>query len=211
MVFSSPGDFCALPVADLRRLAGKFYLCSSSGFNKAADRRFVYLCNVSSGRRRRCDEDLCFFIISGDFTASAGDGCTRFVYQLVEKPGWVLFPTFFGGSSTPQGVSSSGVLGFMTSLEASESSQAGEVMAFSHLPFKPGRSAGTKQIGLDLLLKTASKIYASSPGWRSASSDELRSSAARRTGRILQGLDCNFLFFRRCLCKSLDVITKKSI
>ena len=161
---------------------------SSGGFNKAANRRFVNLCSVSSGRRRRCEEDgprSSLFIIPGGFTASASDGGTRFVYQLVEMPGWVLFPTFFGGFATLRGDSSSGVLGCMAFHAASDSSQSGEMMALCHLFLQPGRSAGSKQVGLDLLLKTASKLFASSSGRRSASSDMLRSPAARRTGRNL--------------------------
>lgn len=158
---------------------------SSGGFNNAADRRFVNLCSGSSGRRRQCEEDGPRFIIPGGFTASAGDGGTRFVYQLVEMPGWVLFPTFFGGSATLRGDSSSGVLGCMAFHAASDSSQSGEVMALCHLFLQPGCSAGSKQVGLDLLLKMASKLFASSSGRRSASSDMLRSSAARGTGRNL--------------------------
>jgi len=134
----------------------------------------------SSGRRRRCEEDgprSSLFIIPGGFTASASDGGTRFVYQLVEMPGWVLFPTFFGGFATLRGDSSSGVLGCMAFHAASDSSQSGEVMALCHLFLQPGRSAGSKQVGLDLLLKTASKLFASSSGRRSASSDMLRSPA----------------------------------
>ena len=152
----------------------------------------------SSGRRRRCEEDgprSSLFIIPGGFTASAGDGGTRFVYQLVEMPGWVLFPTFFGGSATLRGDSSSGVLGCMAFHAVSDSSQSGEMMALSHLFLQSGRSVGSKHVGLDLLLKTASKLFASSSGRRSASSDMLRSPAARRTGRNLQGLGCNFIFF----------------
>jgi len=42
----------------------------------------------------------------------------------------------------------------MVFLTASDSVQFGEAIAMSHL-LQPGRSAGTKQIGLDLLLKTA--------------------------------------------------------
>jgi hypothetical protein len=51
------------------------------------------------------------------------------------------------------------------------------------------------QVGLDLLLKTASKIYASSSGRRSASSGVLRSPAARRTGRNLQELGVTLFSF----------------
>ena len=183
---------------------------SSGGINNAADQRFVNLCSSSSGRCRRCEEDgprSSLFIIPGGFTASAGDGGTRFVYQLVEMPGWVLYPTFFGGSPTLRGDSSFGVLGCMAFHAASDSSQSGEVMALCHLFLQPGRSAGSKQVGLDLLLKMPSKIFASSSGRRSASSNMLRSTA-RRTGRNLQGLGCNFIFFRGC-CKNLDVTTKK--
>jgi hypothetical protein len=83
------------------------------------------------------------------------DDCfLRFAYQLVVKPGWVLIPTF-GGSFTLRGESSSSVLGCMASLAASDSSYAGDVMAFRHLSMQPGRSTVTKQV--ILLLKTASK------------------------------------------------------
>jgi len=71
------------------------------GFFSGTSWRFVFLCSVSGGRRRRFEEDgsrSSFFDISDGFIVLAGDNCFRFVYQLVGKPGWVLFPTFFGGS-----------------------------------------------------------------------------------------------------------------
>ena len=54
--------------------------------------------SVSSGRHNRCEEDASrwsFFFIPDGFTAFADDRGTRSIYQLVEKSGWVLIPTFF--------------------------------------------------------------------------------------------------------------------
>ena len=41
----------------------------------------------------------------------AGGRSGRFAYQLAEKPSWNLCPTFYGGSASPRGLSSSGGVG----------------------------------------------------------------------------------------------------
>jgi hypothetical protein len=75
-----------------------------------------------------------------------------------------------------------------------------DVMANGH-PFQPGRSVVTKQVGIDMLHKTATKNCVSSPERRSALSSMLWPPVARQTGRCLQGPDCNFFFFHGCSCK----------
>ena len=183
------------------------------GFFSGTSWRFVFLCSVSGGRRRRFEEDgsrSSFFDISDGFIVLAGDNCFRFVYQLVGKPGWVLFPTFFGGSD-PLREDCHPVCWGVWRPAASDSSQSGDAMAKCHL-LMPGRSACIKQIDFDVLLKTVTKIYVLSPERRSASSYVLRPPVAMMTGRIcLQGLVCNFLFYQGCLCKHWDVTTKNHI
>ncbi|CAN6215191.1 unnamed protein product [Urochloa humidicola] len=132
-----------------------------------------------------------------------GRNClVRFVYQLTEMLGLVLATTFFGGSFTPRGSSSSVELGTLVPV-APDSSVSDDA-------FQPGRSSSTKQVGLDMLHKTAIKICVASPERRSASSRVLRPPVARKTGS-LQGLSCNFLFFQGCSCKCWVVTTKNFI
>jgi len=76
----------------------------------------------------------------------------------------------------------------------------GDAMVNGHL-FQPGRSASTKHVGFDVLLKTTSKNYVPSPDRKSASSCGVRLLAARMTGRSLQGLDFISIFLSGCLCK----------
>ncbi|CAO2199603.1 unnamed protein product [Urochloa humidicola] len=116
-----------------------------------------------------------------------------------EKSGWFLGPTCSGGSAPLRGNSSSGELGFLA--VASDSSVLGDV-------FWPGRSAFSKHIKGDVLLKTATKTYFPLPGRRSASSFELRLPMAMKTGRSLQGLGCIFLFFQESPCNIWVVTTK---
>ncbi|CAO2042666.1 unnamed protein product [Urochloa humidicola] len=120
-----------------------------------------------------------------------------FVYQH-EESGWFYVPTCLGGSVPLWGDSSSGVLGFLA--EAPDFSVLGDVIW-------PGRSTFSRHIVIDVLLKTARKIYFPLPGRRSASSDELRPPAAMKTGRSLQGRVCNFLFFQGGPCNICAVTT----
>jgi hypothetical protein len=62
---------------------------------------------------------------------------------------------FFCGLVPLQGSSSFGELGALV-LVASDSSVSDDVMANGHL-FQPGRSVVTKQVGIDVLHKTATK------------------------------------------------------
>jgi hypothetical protein len=119
--------------------------------------------------------------------------------QLV-RSGWFSFPTSGGLLSLP-GVSSSGVPGLLV-VEALDPSFFGDAMATGHLP-RPGRLAITKHVSIsDVLLLVPLKTFdvPSSARW-SASRRLFRPSAARTTGRVLQGSGCNFSFFQRCLCK----------
>jgi hypothetical protein len=106
--------------------------------------------------------------------------------------------TCVGGSAPLRGSSLSGVPG-LTVLGASDPSRPGDAMASGHL-LQPDRSVSTKHVFFDVLLKTAPKIFISSPGRWPASSCQLRSPVARKTGRSLQRLDCNYCIFQGCLC-----------
>jgi hypothetical protein len=86
----------------------------------------------------------CPFLVS----VVAGGRSGRFAYQLAEKPGWNLCPTFYGGSASPRGSSSSGAVGALVPV-ASDSSVSDDD--------QPGRSLVTKQVGFDVLQKTAKK------------------------------------------------------
>ncbi|CAO2140857.1 unnamed protein product [Urochloa humidicola] len=136
-------------------------------------------------------------------------GClVRFVVPIAgllyqrEESGWCFVPTCSGGSVPFRGDSSSGMLGFL--VEASDSSVLGDV-------FPPGRSAFLRHVEVDVLLKTASKIYFPLPERRSASSLELRPPEAMKTGRSLQGLVCIFLFCQGSPCKIWVVTTNFSM
>ena len=117
----------------------------------------------------------------------------------------MVLPTCFGGPVLLLGTSSSGDSGLLAALEASDSSSSGDAMADL---VQPGRSASTRHVESDVLLKTASKNRVSLPVRRSASSCMLRPPVASRSGRSLRGLQCNFFIFQGCLCKLWAVITK---
>ena len=122
----------------------------------------------------------------------------RFAYQLTEKPGWIEshLPWWF---CFPSGSSSSGGLGALIPV-ASDPSVSDDA-------FLPGRSSFTKQVGFDVLHKTATKIYVASPERRSASASVFRPPVARKTGR-LQGPRCNCFSVQRCSCIFWVVTTK---
>jgi hypothetical protein len=184
---------------------GGISVCTRASWRSAA-----YLCDVSSGRRHRCQEDgsrsgASFFDISGSFTVFAGGGCIRFVYQLVWKPGCILTTTDSGSLPSLWGESSPGEWGLLM-VEVSDPSLSDDVMASGHF-FRPERSTTTMHIGVfDVLLSVPMKIFnvSSSGGW-SASMSLLPPSATRTTGRVLQGLECNLYFFQGRLCKMWDV------
>jgi hypothetical protein len=120
-----------------------------------------------------------------------------FVYQLVEKPGWCLVPTF-GGFVPLRIVSFSGESGLLVAFEAPDLLSPGDVMAGGHL-LQLGRSASIEHVdvfGVRLLVASKNCEVPSS-GRRSASSCTwlLRSPMTRMTGRILQGPSCKFFFF----------------
>jgi hypothetical protein len=96
-----------------------------------------------------------------------GDDLGRYVSQH-EESGWFSIPTCLGGSGSLQGDSSSGKLGFLA--EALDSSVLADVIW-------PGRSAFSRHVEVDALLKMAEKTYFPLPGRRSASSFELRAPA----------------------------------
>jgi len=74
--------------------------------------------------------------ISGDCGVgggSFGDVVVRYVYSYLEKSGWSLIPTCFGGLSFLRVYSSSGDSGSPANLEASDPMSPDDVMATSHL------------------------------------------------------------------------------
>ena len=79
----------------------------------------------------------CLFLVS----VVAGGRSGRFAYQLAEKLGWDLSPTFHGGFASLRGSSSSGGLEALVPV-ALDSSVSDDV--------RPGRSSFTKQVGLNL-------------------------------------------------------------
>ena len=84
----------------------------------------------------------------------------------------MVLPTCFGGTVPLLGTSSFGDSGLLAVLEASDSSSSGDAMADL---VQPGRSASTRHVESDVLLKTASKTFIPLPWRRSASSFELHS------------------------------------
>jgi len=135
----------------------------------------------------------------GCFCSFSGGSPVRYVYRLDAKPGWFVPTTCFGGFAPLLGTSSSGVLGFLAIHGASDSIRFGDAMTIGHL-WKPGRSASTKHV-IDVLLKTAFKNSSSSPRRWSAPGSGFRLPEAKKTGRCLQGPECNFCFYQECLCK----------
>ena len=123
----------------------------------------------------------------------------KLAYQLAEKPGWDLSPTFHGGFVPPRGSSSSGGLGALIPV-ASDPSVSDDA-------FLPGRSSFAKQVGFDVLHKTATKICVTSLETRSASGRVLRPPMARKT-RSLQGLRCNCFSVQGRSCIFWVVTTK---
>ena len=101
-----------------------------------------------------------------------GDDLGRYVYQHEVKLGWSSVPTCFGGSIPLQGDSSSSKLGFLSIFEASDSSLPGDAMVSGHLLWL-GRSALIVHVGYDMLLKTATKNYVSSPEKRGEDSSDI--------------------------------------
>ena len=118
----------------------------------------------------------------------------RFAYQPEIKSGWLLVTTCLGGSVPLWGSSSSGGLKLLQVLGASGSLWPNDVMAAGHL-LQPDRSTTTKHVVFNMLLKTATTNFLSSPGRMPASDRGCQSPVARKTGRWLQGLGCNFYFF----------------
>ena len=68
-----------------------------------------------------------------------------FVYRLIEKPGWCLVPTFFGGFVPLRVVSFSGESGLLAAFEALDPLSLGDVMAGGHL-LQPGRSVSIQHV-----------------------------------------------------------------
>jgi len=108
----------------------------------------------------------------------------RFAYQQEMKSGWLLVTTCLGGSVPLWGSSSSGELKLLQVLGASGSLWPNDVMAAGHL-LQPDRSTTTKHVVFNMLLKTATTNFLSSPGRRLASGCGCQSPVARKTGRWL--------------------------
>jgi len=123
----------------------------------------------------------------------------RFAYQPEMKSGWLLVTTCLGGSVPFRGSSSSGGLKVLQVLGGSGSPWSDDVLAAGHL-LQPNRSTTTKHVVFNMLLKTATTNFLSSPRRRPASGRRCQSPVARKTGRWLQGLGCNFYFFQEYLC-----------
>ncbi|OQU83827.1 hypothetical protein SORBI_3005G184000 [Sorghum bicolor] len=201
----------ALPLAGMCMVLGDGFLCggfSTDGyaivFFLCVGNRFLWMLLCAVGAHAiNGDAGLASY----DMMSNVRWGSSGFDYQLDEKPGWVLVPTFFGGAAPLRGSSSSfGELRALV-LVASDSSVSDDVMVDGHL-FQPGRSAVTKHVGINVLHKTATKNCDSSPERRLASSNVLWPPAARQTRSCLQELSCNFLFFQGCSCKIWAITTK---
>jgi hypothetical protein len=125
----------------------------------------------------------------------------RFVYQFIEKPGWVWIPPSLV-VLLPFGLYLSLVSqGCRWPLRHQIPCFTGDVMADDHL-LQPGRSMSLQHVdALDMRLMVALKnCEALSSGRVSASSCRLlRPPASRSTWRTmtLQGLDCSFIFLER--------------
>jgi hypothetical protein len=146
-----------------------------------------------------CAHDVSGITNLANNMAVEGRRIVMYLVRLVsqhEGSGWFSVTTYLGGPL--RGDSSSGELGFLA--EASVSSVLGDVIWPSRLVF-------SRQVEVDVLLKTATKTYFPLPVRRSASSFALRPPAAMKTERSLQGLVCNFLFFQRGPCKIWAVTT----
>ena len=118
----------------------------------------------------------------------------RFAYQPEMKSGWLLVTTCLSGSVPFWGSSSSGGLKVLQVLGASGSLWPDDVMAAGHL-LQPDRSTTTKHVVFNMLLKTATTNFLSSPERRPASGRGCQSPLVRKIGRWLPGLNCNFYFF----------------
>ena len=108
----------------------------------------------------------------------------RFAYQPEMKSGWLLVTTCLGGSVPLWGSSSSGELKLLQVLGASGSLWPNDVMAAGHL-LQPDRSTTTKHVVFNMLLKTTTTNFLSSPRRRPASGRRCQSPVARKTGRWL--------------------------
>ena len=120
-------------------------------------------------------------------------------------------------------MSSSGEPGLLEVLEAPHSLSLDDAMAGGHL-VQPWRSVTIEQVDVfGVLFLVATKNFdVSSSGWRSASSCKygvsplyllvrrervvwlLRPPTKKRTGRILQGLSCNFSFLKGLIIVCLN-------
>jgi hypothetical protein len=115
--------------------------------------------------------------ISGDCSVgggSFGDVAVRYVYSYLEKSGWSLIPTCFGGLCSLRVYSSSGDSGSPANLEAAEPMSPDDVMATGHL-LQPERSTIPVHIdNFDVLILMVTEEYeVSSLGWSSVSSCKL--------------------------------------
>jgi hypothetical protein len=212
---SFPASFCGewdLVVAGMCMVLGDGFLCGGFGPDGhvivvtlcVGDRILLMFLSTVGAHGITGETGLANYSMLPDVWRGPG----VFSSQLDEKPGWFWFTTFFGGSATLRGSSSSGVLGFLL-LVVSVSSVSGDAMADGHL-FQPGRSAVLKHV-FDVLHKTASRNCVPSPERRTTSGSQLWPLAARPTGSSLQVPSCNLFLFQRCACKIWAVTTKTFI
>jgi hypothetical protein len=156
--------------------------------------------------------DLCgSFGPSFVFVSLAGVDLGRYAYQLT--PGWIFSTTLSGGLPPLLAVLSSGEKEILADMEASGLCSSGEVMARGH-PQRPGLSSMLRYVDdFDMLrwVPTKNCDVSSDRGSASSSNGLLRSPTTSTTGMLLQGPECNFYFFRGCLCKIWVVIFQKNI
>jgi len=230
MAIWSSGDFGSLPAAGLRRRVRRISLRCSVVLNNAAVGRFIFLLDgdeeegvmdLSSAPSQRYASPggfglpLVFLSLLSIFgscacdVATAGAASVRFVYSYLEKSGWCSCTTASGGFFSLPGLSSSSEPGLLV-IETPDPLFTGEMMAFGHLDW-PVRSVIKRHVGLpDVLLMVPLKLSAVLRRYGGRlHGRQLRSSATRQTGSILQGRGCILYFFQSCLCKFGNVSYQK--
>jgi len=229
----SSRDFGSLPAAGLRRRVRRISLRCSVVLNNAAVEMFIFLLDgdeeegvmdvdLSSAPSRRYASPggfglmpLVFLSLLSIFgscacgVATAGAASVRFVYSYLEKSGWNSCTTSSGGFFSLLGLLSSSEPGLLV-IETPDPLFTGEMMAFGHLDW-PVRSVIKRHVGLpDVLLMVPLKLSAVLRRYGGRlHGRQLRSSATRQTGSILQGRGCILYFFQSCLCKFGNVSYQK--
>ena len=204
---------------------GLRYVTPRVGFPRPVRRGLFFLGGVSGGRRRGCARSS--FDIRASFPDFAGGGgisevpslffffgdtgedLGRYSYRHLEKSGRFSSSTASGGFFSLPGLSSSSEPGLLV-IETPDPLFTGEMMAFGHLDW-PVRSVIKRHVGLpDVMLMVPLKLSAVLRRYGGRlHGRQLRSSATRQTGSILQGRGCILYFFQSCLCKFGNVSYQK--